>query len=204
MIKEYLFVISGTFNPLHLGHLNYIKYLEKKYPNSDIVFEMGESHCDKDGVPSVESRFPQFHRINRPCIITPYSTFMEKIEFLRGNNEWRAISNGEDIYYKEIIFCMGEDTFSRFIDIKSYFGSEYEMKRVIDSFTNSNREFEIGGIYLFPRYPTKMLKGRDKWSMSDYHFDNAIRYGLSILTPTLDYQPINISSTELRGQNVHN
>lgn len=193
MNKELLYVISGTFNPLHAGHLGIAEYLEK-YENvssSDVVFEISSSHCDKDEADigtSPEERRKQFDSINRKCIICPYSKFVSKSSWIHFR-----FGTKEKIVYKKIVFCMGEDTFNRFLDPKNYYGSTYERDRAVERF---NQRSEV---FLFPRGGTMYIDG-DSWRLAYTGMTPDKVFGVSVRFPKREYTPNPISSSALRAK----
>lgn len=186
-----LYVISGTFNPLHAGHLGIAEYLEKhELVNSqDILFEISSSHCDKNesdiGV-SIEDRKRQFDSINRKCVICPFAKFSAKGNWLHFN-----LYRLDKINYSKIVFCMGEDTFHRFLDPKNYYDSAYERDRAIERFNYRSE------VFLFPRNGTMFVDG-DRWNLAYKGLEGSKVFGVNVTFPKIVYNPNLISSTALR------
>ena len=191
------YIISGTFDPLHAGHLDIAHYLEtiEKHPN--IVFEIGRAHCDKSGISmSIEDRAAQFKRINRKVQILNGGSFLEKkIE----------LSLLQQPYRGDVWFCMGEDTFSRFIDPESYFGSVKERDIVIDKFFAKWDKYITPSILLFPRGEATSMTVIDGYWMPHESVQKFIKgHKMPVATPNAMYIPNPLSSTAIRNKNATN
>lgn len=202
------YVISGTFDPLHAAHLGIAEYLEREcdVPSEDIFFELSSSHCDKQRFSlKYEDRIRQFAHIGRQCISTPWATFSEKI-FGFKNFTFSSFSllSANTIEWKDerVVFCMGEDTFRRFLSRESYFGSDYERDRAIAKF----RELD-GTVLVLPRGKSTMVRQNGRWQFSKMETDrfNKIVGGnmnrfVQYVSET--YIASNLSSSKLRFNKI--
>lgn len=71
-------ILPGSFNPLHEGHINLLKFAEKKFKQKGF-FEISLSNVDKDEISYDEVRFRlnQFTELGN-VIISNKATFIEK------------------------------------------------------------------------------------------------------------------------------
>ena len=96
-------IFSGSFNPLHPGHLDLIKY-GMQYSNKKPIFEISISNVAKSNLTEIElsTRINQFNK-KFPVLITNKSTFFEKADIFTGSD-----------------FLIGGDTLIRLFDTKFY------------------------------------------------------------------------------------
>lgn len=108
-------IISGSFNPLHWGHLNMAHWCDRNERLA--VFELSIVNCDKGMLDTHEvvQRCNQFNKIARPYIVSMAPTFVQKC-----------------ILYPGCRFVVGADTIVRVGNQKYYFNSETEFNRCVE------------------------------------------------------------------------
>ena len=96
-------IISGSFNPLHKGHIELYKFSKTLF-SSDVFFEISIPNVDKSNLleKDLNLRVSQFKN-NYPLLITNSSKFHMKSEL-----------------FKETNFIIGIDTAMRLFDKKYY------------------------------------------------------------------------------------
>ena len=101
-------ILSGSFNPLHQGHVALKKYVAQKY-DLDFTYEISISNVDKPNLTSkeIKLRLGQFKKEDT-VIIDQAPLFSEK-----------------SILFPKSIFLIGYDTAERLVDIK-YYSSDFE------------------------------------------------------------------------------
>ncbi len=195
-----LYIISGTFDPLHRAHLGIAEYLESvaDIPSENIFFEISTIHCDKvKHSLSYENRYLQFNKVDRRVISTPCPTFLEKLLYLnRRIGEVFPEHKGD-----RLTFCMGEDTFDRFTSEASYFGSTYERNRALNSFRENK-----GTALVLPRGQTKMIKNNGRWEFAGedkkmYGARTDGKLGQFVQFVGSEYKPSVLSSSGIRNGN---
>jgi len=121
-------ILSGSFNPLHKGHIELYK-LSKKLYGQDVFFEMSISNVDKLNLleEEVNLRVAQFE--NRfPIIITNSSKFNLKSKLFQGSD-----------------FIIGIDTAIRLFDKKYYQNDQKLMYKSIMEIYNNGCKFLVAG-----------------------------------------------------------
>lgn len=196
-----LYIISGTYDPLHKAHLGIAEYLETRcdIPSENIYFELSSVHCDKKKTAlSFEERYNQFARVNRRVITTLLPTFTEKLIFLKRKLADFFPEHKED----RITFCMGEDTFERFTSPASYFDSPYERNRALKLFRENG-----GTALVLPRGTTEMVKNNKRWEfnyhkMKEYNHRCEGFMGQFVQFIDDNYVPSHVSSSNIRNTDL--
>lgn len=134
-IGEIKFVIPGSFNPLHKGHINIFHHTLLNYCHSKrdvVVFELSLKNMDKGDVlyKDAVQRIRQFHQCNLPLVVTHCSSFAAKAAlFPPGSN-----------------FCVGTDTVNRIFDTKYSLESTQLLDYWVSQWRQRNHSF-----FVFPR-----------------------------------------------------
>lgn len=171
-----IILYPGSFSKLHAGHLAMTNYAEKKY-NTEVIFEISKKVFDKPDVSDkeIDRRVNQFVMLDRKCIVTNNSSFVNKSKYSKKPLELSGITYFE---LAEKLFIVGRDTIERIDDKKYYFGSELEKVRCLNFIRDNKWKFLV-----FPR------GGHKNHSLS-----NDI---MSMCEFADDFTPMDISSSSL-------
>ena len=124
-------IISGSFNPLHKGHIELYKFSKTLF-SSDVFFEISIPNVDKSNLleKDLNLRVSQFKN-NYPLLITNSSKFHMKSEL-----------------FKETNFIIGIDTAMRLFDKKYYENNERLMhKSIMEIYNNGCKFYDAGRKY---------------------------------------------------------
>ena len=115
-----IIIYSGSFNPLHCGHLGIINYCEATF-NTLVIPEITLHPYDKDrrSYDSMMSTVRDFQQLCRTCIVSNLTSFAQKIQV-----------------YGKLQYIVGSDTMNRILDVRSYCGSQQERDRIIGALQN--------------------------------------------------------------------
>ena len=121
-------VLSGSFNPMHQGHIA-LAQLASKILESPTVFEISVTNVDKDPLDSEEvtSRISQFNG-RETVFLTSAPLFSEKSEI-----------------FKNSTFIIGNDTAVRLIDPKYYNNSREKMYESLKMIQDNGCDFLVAG-----------------------------------------------------------
>ena len=121
-------ILSGSFNPLHKGHIE-LASVSGKILKKEIAFEISTANVDKPNLPLeiIDDRARQFAGTSR-LLLTMAPLFSDKAEI-----------------YPNSIFIIGWDTASRLIDQNYYQGNTQEMYRSLERIENNNCSFLVAG-----------------------------------------------------------
>lgn len=117
-------VLSGSFNPLHDGHLEMMSVASKKYPKHKPLFELSLHNADKGGISeeAINKRIEQFTSRNMELALTNAPLFIQKAAL-----------------FPDSVFLIGFDTYIRIIDTKYYNDSKEDFKKAMKDL----QEFKI-------------------------------------------------------------
>ncbi|XP_078431486.1 nucleotidylyl transferase superfamily protein isoform X2 [Wolffia australiana] len=123
-------ILSGSFNPLHEGHLKLLEVASSLYVDRAPCFEISVINADKPplSVAQIKERVDQFRTAGKTLILTSQPYFYKKVELFPGS-----------------AFVIGADTAERLIHPKYYGGSYEAMKEILNGCRSSFCTFLVGG-----------------------------------------------------------
>lgn len=132
-------VLSGSFNPLHDGHLQLMSAACLEAPGSVPCFEIAAVNADKPPVPAEEvlSRAAQFRQRGLMLVVTDQPFFFEKARLLPDST-----------------FVVGYDTAVRLINEKYYGGSRAAMVESLQGIAALGCDFLVAGRLVDGHYHT--------------------------------------------------
>lgn len=170
-----LYVYSGSFNPLHDGHIKIANHVYNNYVKGNdvdrrLVFEITKRNADKGSVSErdIRDRVNSIAGIGFETEVTDCDTFSSK--FFELNKRYKD----QNVV---ITFVVGDDTLERINDLKYYHDSEECFETVNTILKNNGVQYLV-----IPRYERQI----------------ELRPILKEMCFWTDFEPVNISSTELR------
>lgn len=123
-------ILSGSFNPLHDGHLKLLEVATSICGNGYPCFELSAVNADKPplSVPQIKDRVKQFEKAGKTVIISNQPYFYKKAELFPGS-----------------AFVIGADTVARLINPKYYDGNYKKMVEILTNCKNTGCTFLVGG-----------------------------------------------------------
>lgn len=121
-----LAVLSGSFNPMHEGHIELASVAEQS-TGRPVVFELSVTNVDKPATPRSEV-LSRIESVSRPIVITQAPTFVEKCDLFAG-----------------ACFVVGMDTAVRIIDPQYYAGSEQALRQALARIRSADCHFVVAG-----------------------------------------------------------
>ena len=120
-------VVSGSFNPLHDGHVALLAAARRRYGES-VAYELSTINVDKPPLRTFEvrERLAQFEGHDR-VILTAVPKFVDKARILPG-----------------VTFVMGADTAQRIVD-RSYYETDRAYLDALDEFYALGTQFLVAG-----------------------------------------------------------
>ena len=167
-------VLPGAFNPIHDGHIEFIKSAAQKlgWDKSKIIFELSISNADK-GLVDKNVYKKRVEAIN----LKGYNAMITKIPYFGDKNSY--LTNG--------YFLLGADTFKRLLD-KKYYENSYEfMIAKLSEFRKKNNKLIVASRY--DSVSGKLL------TLSDFPIPEILKD----FVIELDFR-MDMSSTEIRNQ----
>ncbi|GLT43508.1 hypothetical protein SLA2020_174500 [Shorea laevis] len=123
-------VLSGSFNPLHDGHLKLLEVAASICGNGYPCFELSAVNADKPplSVSQIKDHVKQFEKVGKTVIISNQPYFYKKAELFPGS-----------------AFVIGADTAARLINPKYYHGNYNKMVEILTGCKNTGCTFLVGG-----------------------------------------------------------
>ncbi|KAK2635256.1 hypothetical protein Ddye_030048 [Dipteronia dyeriana] len=128
--EERKIILSGSFNPLHDGHLKLLEVATRICGNGYPCFELSAVNADKppSTVSQIKDRVKQFGKVGKTVIISNQPYFYKKAELFPGS-----------------AFVIGADTAARLINPKYYDGDYGKMLEILSRCKNVGCTFLVGG-----------------------------------------------------------
>ncbi|KAL9389556.1 hypothetical protein Peur_018161 [Populus x canadensis] len=123
-------ILSGSFNPLHDGHVKLLEVATSFCGNGYPCFEISAVNADKPplSVSQIKDRIKQFEKAGKTVIISNQPYFYKKAELFPGS-----------------AFVIGADTVARLINPKYYDGDYGKMLEILDGCKRIGCTFLVGG-----------------------------------------------------------
>ncbi|CAL8995028.1 unnamed protein product [Prunus brigantina] len=123
-------ILSGSFNPLHEGHMKLLEVATSLCGNSYPCFEISAVNADKPPLSTsqIKDRVKQFEKVGKTVIISNQPYFYKKAELFPGS-----------------AFVIGADTAERLINPKYYNGDYKKMLEILIGCKKTGSTFLVGG-----------------------------------------------------------
>jgi len=123
-------ILSGSFNPLHDGHIKLLEVATSICGDWYPCFELSAVNADKPPltVSQINDRVKQFEKVGKTVIISNQPYFYKKAELFPGS-----------------AFVIGADTAARLVNPK-YYGADYgKMMEILNGCKRTGTSFLVGG-----------------------------------------------------------
>ncbi|KAK9277348.1 hypothetical protein L1049_006889 [Liquidambar formosana] len=123
-------ILSGSFNPLHDGHLKLLEVASSICGDGYPCFEISAVNADKPPltISQIKDRVKQFENVGKTVIISNQPYFYKKAELFPGS-----------------AFVIGADTAARLINPKYYDGDYRKMLEILVGCKRTGCTFLVGG-----------------------------------------------------------
>uniref|UniRef100_A0A1J3EHH1 Cytidyltransferase-like domain-containing protein n=1 Tax=Noccaea caerulescens TaxID=107243 RepID=A0A1J3EHH1_NOCCA len=128
--KDRKIILSGSFNPLHEGHLKLLEAAMSVCGGGYPCFEISAVNADKPSLPvaEIKRRVEQFRARGKTVIVSNQPYFYKKAELFPGSS-----------------FVIGADTAARLVNTKYYEGSCKRMLEILGDCKRTGCSFLVGG-----------------------------------------------------------
>ncbi|GFP84685.1 hypothetical protein PHJA_000612400, partial [Phtheirospermum japonicum] len=164
-------ILSGSFNPLHDGHIRLLEVASSILGEGYPCFELSAVNADKPPLTTsqIKQRVRQFEKVEKTIIISNQPYFYKKAELFPGS-----------------AFVIGADTAARLINPK-YYGNDYgKMLEILLGCKTTGCVFLVGGRNI----------GGDFKVLDDFDIPGELR-DMFVPIPPENFR-MDISSTEIR------
>ncbi len=167
-------ILSGSFNPLHEGHVKLLEHSLVQTGRKQIIFELAIVNADKGAIDDqlIERRLNQFESRGLNLLITTQPYFYKKALMLPDQH-----------------FALGYDTFVRLLDLKYYEGSSDKLLEILRWLDAVGTKFLVAG---------RLNQAKNLFEYLDEDALNIVpmKY-LHMFQAVKDFR-VDLSSTELR------
>jgi nicotinic acid mononucleotide adenylyltransferase len=123
-------ILSGSFNPLHDGHIKLLEVATSICGEGYPCFELSAINADKPPltVSQIKDRVKQFENVGKTIIVSNQPYFYKKAELFPGS-----------------AFVIGADTAARLVNSKYYGGDYVNMMEILNGCKRQGTSFLVGG-----------------------------------------------------------